>query len=214
MNNPDFLHYGLRVALIAVALILWFWTQSLISRKTAHRDGLGDAFHDWSAPLNHWLTRHPRTADGVLIVSSGFIDLFGLYLIAASIFGPTLRPFIAMLSLYALRQICQAICTLPAPPGMIWRRPGVPSLLVTYGTGNDFFFSGHTAIAVLGALELAQLGLPVLTAAAATIVVLEAATVLTLRAHYTMDVIAAAVAAWCADDFARWAAPFVDTWLK
>jgi hypothetical protein len=213
MSNPDFLHYGLRVALIAVSLVLWFWTQALISRKTAHRDGLGDASHDWTSPLNDWLTRHPRTADCLLIISSGFIDVFGLYLIAASIFGPTLRPFIAMIALYTLRQVCQSLCTLPAPLGMIWRQPGVPSLLVTYGTSNDFFFSGHTAIAVLGALELAQHGIPLLTAAAATIAVLEAATVLTLRAHYTMDVFAAAVAAWCAEDFAGWAAPFVDAWL-
>jgi hypothetical protein len=49
--QPGFLHYGLRVALIAVALILWFWTQVLIARKTAHQDGLGDASHDWTAPL-------------------------------------------------------------------------------------------------------------------------------------------------------------------
>jgi hypothetical protein len=213
MNVVAFLHYGLRVALIAGALFLWFWTQALISRKTQHRAGLGDAIHDWTAPLHGWLVQHPRTADRLLIVSSGFIDLFGLFLIAASIFGPTLRPFIAMFSLYALRQVCQAICTLPAPAGMIWRRPGFPSLFVTYGTSNDFFFSGHTAIAVLGALEVAQLGVPLLTLAVVTVAVLEAATVLVLRAHYTMDVLAAAVAAWCAADFARWAAPMVDAWL-
>ena len=37
---------------------------------------------------------------------------------------------------------------------MMWNNPGVPSLLVTYETTNDFFFSGHTAIAVLGCIEL------------------------------------------------------------
>ena len=214
MNSAALVHYGLRAALIAGALFLWFWTQALIGRKTRHRAGLGDAIHDWTAPLHGWLVQHPRAADRVLIVSSGCIDLFGLFLIAVSIFGPTLRPFIAMFSLYTLRQICQACCTLPAPPGMIWRRPGCPSLFVTYGTSNDFFFSGHTAIAVLGALELAQYGLPALTLAVATVAVLEAATVLVLRAHYTMDVLAAAVAAWCAADFARWAAPMVDAWLR
>ncbi len=214
MNTPVIFHYGLRVALIAGALFLWFWTQALIGRKTQHRTGLGDAIHDWTAPLHGWLTQHPRAADRVLMVSSGFIDLFGLFLIAASIFGPTLRPFIAMFSLYALRQVFQAICTLPIPPGMIFRRPGFPSLFVTYGTSNDFFFSGHTAIAVLGALEIAQFGLPMLTLAVATVAVLEAVTVLVLRAHYTMDVFAAAVAAWSAADFARWAAPAVDAWLK
>ena len=43
---------------------------------------------------------------------------------------------------------------------MIWRNPGFPSLLVTYGTASDLFFSGHTAIAVYGALELAHWGGP------------------------------------------------------
>ena len=61
-----------------------------------------------------------------------------------------------LLILYALRQICQGLCALPPPDGMIWRRPGIPSLLVTYGTATDLFFSGHTAIAVFGCIELAH----------------------------------------------------------
>jgi len=36
---------------------------------------------------------------------------------------------------------------------MIWRHPGIPSLLVTYDVATDFFFSGHTAIAVLASIE-------------------------------------------------------------
>ena len=56
---------------------------------------------------------------------------------------------------FALRQICQMLCPLPAPSGMVWRYPGVPAMLVTYGTANDLFFSGHTAIAVYGAATLA-----------------------------------------------------------
>jgi len=48
----------------------------------------------------------------------------------------------------------QAVCALPPPPNMIWHYPGFPSLLVTYHVANDFFFSGHTAIAVFGAIEL------------------------------------------------------------
>jgi len=35
---------------------------------------------------------------------------------------------------------------------MIWHYPGFPSLLVTL-CRNDFFFSGHTAIAVFGAMS-------------------------------------------------------------
>ena len=77
---------------------------------------------------------------------------------------------------------------LPAPTDAIWHYPGFPSILVTYGVANDYFFSGHTAIATLGAMELARVGKRWLTVAAAGIVLFEAATVLVLRAHYTMDV--------------------------
>ena len=50
----------------------------------------------------------------------------------------------------------QACVALPAPTDAIWHYPGFPSLLVTYGVANDYFFSGHTAIAVLAATELAR----------------------------------------------------------
>jgi hypothetical protein len=96
---------------------------------------------------------------------------------------------------------------------MIWRYPGFPSLLVTYGTTSDLFFSGHTAIAVYGALELAHRGGTALAILGAVIVLVEAATVLVLRAHYTMDVFAGAVTAlwvWCVSSAL---APGIDAWL-
>jgi membrane-associated phospholipid phosphatase len=82
---------------------------------------------------------------------------------------------------------------------MIWHYPGFPSLLVTYHVANDFFFSGHTAIAVFGVIELSRLHRAWLTAAAVLLVFFEVATVLILRAHYTMDVFTGIVAAlWVA----------------
>ena len=81
---------------------------------------------------------------------------------------------------------------------MIWRHPGVPSLLVTYDVANDYFFSGHTAIAVLGAIEVAKIAPVWVALAAAVVACLEALTVLVLRAHWTMDVLTGAVAACCA----------------
>ncbi len=82
--------------------------------------------------------------------------------------------------------------------GMIWRHPGFPSLLVTYGVSNDFFISGHTAIAVLGAIEVRHL-LPMWCGVVAVgVACLEAVRVIVLRAHYTMDVLGAVVAAFCA----------------
>jgi membrane-associated phospholipid phosphatase len=113
-----------------------------------------------------------------------------------------------------LRQICQGLCTLPPPPGIIWRNPGFPALLVTYDVGNDFFFSGHTALAVLGALEAAYFGPPWLAVIAASIALGEMLIVLVLRAHYTLDVLAGALAAFLAAEVAGQLSPVLDAWLR
>jgi hypothetical protein len=207
-------HFGLRAGFVAVALYLWFLTQRLIASKAPTGNRVSDRLHDWTAPLHGWLLVNPRAANATLITTSALIDVVGLYLFASTIFGPTLRPFIAILILFALRQVCQAICTLPTPPGAIWRHPGFPSLFVTYGTSNDFFFSGHTAISVLGALQLIHAAPPWLAAIGVAVAVLEATTVIVLRAHYTMDVFAAPFAAFAADVLAGKCAPAIDTWLR
>jgi membrane-associated phospholipid phosphatase len=113
-----------------------------------------------------------------------------------------------------LRQLMQAICSLPPPHGMIWHYPGFPSLLVTYHVANDFFFSGHTAIAVFGAIELSRLHRTWLTAAAALLVFFEIATVLILRAHYTMDVFTGIVAALWVAHLVERVSPRLDRLLK
>jgi hypothetical protein len=118
-----------------------------------------------------------------------------------------------LLILYALRQICQGLCALPPPDGMIWRRPGIPTLLVTYGTATDLFFSGHTAIAVFGCIELARMGGPILPVLGVVIAIVEASAVLVLRVHYTMDVFAAIVTALWAVSAADALAPGVDRTL-
>src|SRR5438067_12228075 len=105
MPSPTLL--TLRIAFVGVALVLWFWTQKLISQKPAPAGGgVGDRLHEWSAPLHHWLTVNPSAANLLLIITSALVDAFGLYLLGSAIFGPTLRPFIAILIVFALRQAC------------------------------------------------------------------------------------------------------------
>jgi hypothetical protein len=204
----------LRLAVIAAALVIWFWTQKLIARKCCGMGGIGDGAHRFTAGLHRYFSENEKSADRALVVSSLCIDVLGLSLIAVSIFGPSFAPFIGILIVFSLRQISQLCCTLPPPPGIIWRDPGFPTALVTYSVGNDFFFSGHTALAVLGAIELCHLGPWWLGAAAVFIALGEALIVLVLRAHYTMDVITGAFAAWFAADLAGRIAPYADQWLK
>jgi hypothetical protein len=185
----------LRAILVAAGLAAWFWTQTLIARRAFPRGQISDRLLDSTATLNHFLWEHPRWANGVLIVTSAVIDLLGIFLVVLALFGPSIRPFVGLLLLFALRQACQGLCALPAPERMIWRNPGFPSLLVTYGTASDLFFSGHTAIAVYGSIELAHFGGPPAVILGIAIALVEATAVLVLRAHYTMDVFAGAVTA-------------------
>ena len=187
--------WGIRAAVAAVALAGWFWTQALIGKRAAISGGIVDRLHLLSEPLHQFLLDHPRSADGLLVVSSAFIDLFGIFLLVWGIFGPSVRPLLGLVLLFGLRQLCQWVCALPPPEGMIWHHPGFPSLLVTYGVSSDLFFSGHTAVAVLGAIEVGRLGSRWLALAAAVLALFEASTVLVLRAHYTLDVFAGAVTA-------------------
>ncbi len=198
-NSSQWRSLLLRFLVSGIVLALWFWTQSLIGARTAPTSGVGDALHNLSAGANSYFAENTGAANALLIVSSALIDALGLFLLGRWLFGGSIRPFLGLFLLMTLRQVMQAICALPPPPNMIWHYPGFPSFLVTYHVANDFFFSGHTAIAVFGAIELSRLRRYWLTVLAVLIVVFEIATVLILRAHYTMDVFAGIVAAlWVA----------------
>jgi PAP2 superfamily protein len=202
-----------RLIFTALALIIWFWTQSLIGARSLPATGIGDAMHQWTGPLNSYFYENVRPANALLIVSSGLIDALGLFLLGSWLFGRTVRPFLGLLILMILRQIMQAVCALPTPPHMVWHYPGFPSLLVTYSVANDYFFSGHTAIAVFAATQLARFKRRWLTALAIGVVLFEVATVLVLRAHYTMDVFSGIVTALWVAAFCERIAPSVDNFV-
>ncbi|HET9804038.1 MAG TPA: phosphatase PAP2-related protein [Candidatus Acidoferrum sp.] len=184
-----------RVILTALALIIWFYTQSLLGVRPAPANGIDDRLHQLTAELNTYFLAHGSAANALLIASSALIDLLAIFLLLRWLFGESVRPFLGLFVLMLLRQVVQAFCALPTPPNMIWRYPGFPSLLVTYSVAGDFFFSGHTAIAVFAATEVARLRKNWLTGLALLVAVFEILTVLVLRAHYTMDVFTGIVAA-------------------
>lgn len=185
----------IRLVLVAGLIALWFATQRIIGAQGLPEGVIGDKVHDWMAPLNRRLLRNRRWARILLITSSLGIDLLGLSVLYLGIFGSSFRPIVGLFLILILRQGSQYLTALPAPEGMIWEDPGVPSLFVTYDVANDLFFSGHTALAVYGGLVLASLGNPILTAAAVVLGLYEIFVVLALRAHWTMDVYAGIVSA-------------------
>src|SRR5215467_3654077 len=185
---------ALRVAITAFALGVWFWTQSLLGARAGEAGAIGDGLHRFTAPWHAYLENSPHAADTLLILSSLGIDALGVFLLGSWIFAGKLRPFLGLAMLLVLRQLMQALCALPPPPGMIWRYPGFPSLLVTYGVATD----------------LARLHKTWLTVCAILLVLFEVAAVIALRAHYTMDVFTGLLAAlWVASlsgPVSRWLA--------
>jgi hypothetical protein len=116
---------GLRAGVVAAALVVWFWTQRLIARKALPKGAIGDVAHELTARWHRYFAANERAANAALITSSVFIDLTGLCLIAAAIFGPTFAPFLAVLIVFALRQICQGFSTLPPAARHYLAQPGV-----------------------------------------------------------------------------------------
>jgi hypothetical protein len=186
---------GLRLLAIGGGLVVWFVTQRMIGARSLADGAMYDHLHVVTAGWNRWLHDHPRAAHAVLIASSLGVDTVTLFVLALAVFGPSFQPFWGLLALFLLRQLCQAAVALPPPPGIIWRNPGFVSLFVTYDVGNDFFFSGHTALAVYGAMQLATLHIPLLTAAGIVVAALQIVAVIALRAHWTIDVVAGLAAA-------------------
>jgi hypothetical protein len=204
---------GVRSGLVVAGIVAWYWTQAVLGKrvpKVAYEVPLTDGIHVITARIHKRYFTNVAAGNRLLIISSLVIDLLGAYLLCTAIFGASIRPYFGLVMLFALRQLCQMLCPLPAPSGMVWRYPGVPAVLVTYGTANDLFFSGHTAIALYGAATLAghwghwgfALGL--------AIAMFEAGTVLVLRAHYTMDVFTGIVCALWVYSLSGTIAPWVD----
>lgn len=130
----------LRLMVTGVVLAIWFWTQSLLGARNVPSTGVGDALHHLTASLNSYFAGNPGAANALLIGSSAIIDALGLFLLGSWLFGGSIRPFLGLVMLMLLRQLVEALCSLPVPPGMIWHDPGFPSVLVTYHVANDSSF--------------------------------------------------------------------------
>ena len=70
---------SIRLLVTVGALVIWFWTQSMIGGRGFRSAGIGDQLHSVTSVLNLYLQTQPAVANVLLIVSSGIIDLLGIY---------------------------------------------------------------------------------------------------------------------------------------
>jgi len=198
-----------QVLAVAAAYAAWLASQHLLETTRAPVARFVDHTHEWLSAINLYLNAHPSLANVVLAVSSFEVDLAAVSMVAFFFTRRESRPLLALWLILIMRQLCQTSVSIPPPAGMIWHYPGFPTLVVTYGTSTDFFFSGHMALAALLATELTAQGAPRWKRLTAWVVVaVQALIILSMRFHYVTDVVAgllaAVVATQLAGALARW----------
>jgi hypothetical protein len=202
---------------------LWLSSQYLLERSRVVVHGFTDHSHQALAGVNLFLNAHPTLSNVILALSSFEVDVAALSMVAFFFIRRESRPLLGLWLILIMRQLCQASVSIPQPEGLIWRYPGFPSVVVTYGTSNDFFFSGHMALATLLATELMAQRAPRWKQLLAwSMILVQALIILSMRFHYITDVVTgflAAVAAtqlaevlgsWVDARFAPWSLPTIE----
>lgn len=182
-----------KVIFVLCGFFLWHRSQSWIEARAqtlplTFQNTSIDFTHRLTEKGNIYLKNHPKFNRVLLILSSLGVDLLALYILFQGFAEEGFRILLAFFSVFVLRQFSQLILRLAQPGGMIWFDPKFPSLFVTYKVSNDFFFSGHTALAVLGALNVFEQQEFPWGILALLVAVFEIIYVIVLRVHWFLDV--------------------------
>lgn len=169
----------------------WQISQYLLSVNTPIQQEIIDESHKMIAGINIFLQNHTNITRIIIIITSLMIDINVLFVCGNSLWKRKYQPLYIIIAGLTLRQICQFFNRLPVPENMIWFHPQIPSLLVTYSVSNDFFFSGHTFIAMLVGSEIIKKPRLLAKIYGFMFIIIEITFVIVTNGHYFMDVYAA-----------------------
>src|SRR5205814_7024608 len=92
---------SLRLVFVVLGIAVWHFTQSLIKNRPSGTGVIGDGLHTLTARAFAFFTVHPVWADRLLILSSLGIDTLGVFVLVEAIVGPSVRPFLGLVILFA-----------------------------------------------------------------------------------------------------------------
>jgi len=128
------------------------------------------------------------------LVDIVFLATFGFWVVK----GKNARLPITMAIFYVVRALVQKVWVSPFPQGFYWEAPLLPSLVVPYGRGSDFFFSGHSGFLVICAAEWHKIKMPKMRNFSIVALIYTIFILLTFRIHYSIDVFTGVFfAEWC-----------------
>jgi len=139
--------------------------------------------------VNYYILHHSTLRDGLQIACSGFMDV--LFLLTAgywALYSRTSRLIIVITVFYAVRFLVQQMFYSPFPAGYWWYYPGFPSLIIPYGRGSDFFFSGHIGFVTICASEWVRNGKFGMVLFSIIGGIYTAFVLITYQVHYSIDI--------------------------
>ena len=175
---------------------LWHMSQVFIESGSVSECEIIDNVHDFYIfrMINVYLNHNIIFTTCNFVLTSFLIDINIIYVVCCYLHNynkMSRRTIIILILGVLLRQLCQYANRLPAPKNMIWYYPGIPSIFVTYHTYNDFFFSGHTFVAICMGTEIMSNIRWYVRLYGLLFIFYEIFFVVVTNAHYTMDIYAA-----------------------
>lgn len=197
-----------------ICFFLYYFLQTfIIYYRTIPLCNIKDLVHQFVLPINDFLFYHVRAGDVVLIIMNAILDLLSLFILILIVWKRNARPMLITTFFIIIRQVMQLLVKLPTPIQSIWHYPGFISLFQSYKVTSDFYFSGHTGISLIAALEMSYFHKRWLTILGFSLFGFELVAVLVMHVHYTMDVFTAIMTVGCLKDLAFKIAPPINQFL-
>jgi len=173
------------VFLIGVG-ILFFGRYSVPSDDTLC---LEDKVMDLFKSVNDYINENESARNAMQIVCSLFVDIVFLITMGLWVFkGNSCRLPATLAVFYIIRAAIQKVFFMPFTDGYWWEDPGFPSLVVPYGRGSDFFYSGHSGFLVICTRELFLTKYKKLSVLAFLTLIYTILILFIYRIHYSIDV--------------------------
>jgi len=193
----------IRIAVFAACLLFLFLGRFSVPEEVTYE--CIDRVQDLFLGVNEFLMKNDFWRNTLQIICSLFMDIMflatGIHWI---IRGGTSRLVVTTISFYLIRAMVQAVWVSPFPKeGYWWYDPGLPSLVVPYGRGTDFFFSGHIGFVTICASEWKKNGNKLMTTILAIGGVYTGFILLAYKIHYSIDLFTGVT-------FAHWLFMIVD----
>ena len=146
--------------------------------------------------LNHYFKKSHKIRNFSMIISSFCLDLLVIITSLAWIkYGRNWRPCLALFLFFSLKIFCNYLFSVKVREDSLWGYPGFPSLIVSYETNNDFFFSGYIGLNVICCFELYKLEFKFASILGTLYLIFQILIYIILRANYFIDIIASLFAA-------------------